>query len=78
MIKVVEQSTAERYVEMEQLCQQYLQLYHNTNMGVVEIRKKLGINPTGQTAKYIREQMKKEPVSSYERGELIRKGEWVK
>ncbi len=76
-ITVTGQSTAEMYEEMEHLYHQYLHLFHTTNMGVVEIRKTLGICPSGQTAKYIKEKMKSEPVSSYERGALIRKGEWL-
>ena len=77
MIKVIEQTTNERYNELEEKYKQFIDLYHNTNLSTTEIRKQLGIVYNGQHYKYIWNRLKKEEVSSYERGVLIRKGEWV-
>ena len=77
MIKVIEQSTTERYDEMEEKYNQFIELYRNTNLPTDEIRKRLGIAYNGQHYRYIWNRLKNEEVSSYERGVLIRKGEWL-
>ena len=74
-MNVIEQSTNERYDELENTYHQFIDLYYNTELPIPEIRKRLGIIDRGEKSKYIRERTK--DLDNYERAWKIRRGEWL-
>lgn len=76
-ITVKQTTTEERYKEMETKWRQYQELYYKTTLPITEIRKRLSIYPNGETQKYIDEKQKEQGIDNYQRGALIRKGEWL-
>ena len=76
-ITVKQTTTEERYEEMETTWRQYQELYYKTTLPITEIRKRLNIHPRSETQKYIDEKQKEQCIDNYQRGALIRKGEWL-
>ena len=78
MIKVVALSTKERNEEFEEKYQKYKNLFYNTNLPILEIRRKLDLSENSRTVKDINRRWKRsESVTSHKRAKLIARGEWV-
>ena len=57
--------------------EEFKELFFNTTLNIVEIWKRIDLNPSDATARYIRDQMKSDGLNSWVRKGKIMSGEWI-
>lgn len=65
---------------MDYRCRKYEEfkkLFFTTTLNITEIWKRLDLNPSDATARYIRDQMKSDGLNSWVRKGKIMSGEWI-
>lgn len=65
---------------MDYRCRKYEEfkkLFFTTTLNITEIWKRIDLNPSDATARYIRDQMKSDGLNSWVRKGKIMSGEWI-